>query len=83
MARILADEHVPSELQNELRSLGHTVLFARSLSEKKSGDGTPDDSILEFARQHRMRIKSLAGRMDGQLIHISLATLRKPKRKKR
>lgn len=49
MAALYTDEHVPFELADALRALGHDVLMARD--DGRAGSGIPDPLVLARATQ--------------------------------
>lgn len=55
MARLYADEHFPVAIVYVLRRLGHDVITVRETGMSKTGEGTPDELVLQYAaRQQRI-----------------------------
>jgi len=56
MAMLLADEHFPIQVVNELRSLYHDVLTVRQISIQKTGDGISDEAVLREAKRTKRTV---------------------------
>lgn len=56
MARLYADEHFPVAIVYALRRLGHDVITVRETGLSKSGEGMPDELVLQFAAQQRRTV---------------------------
>lgn len=67
---LLADEHFPMPVVNQLRAKGHDILTVRSLCEDKSGDGIEDPIVLQLAAQYKRAVLTM-NRRDFEALHQS------------